>query len=581
MQKLSDTSDKKIRIIHQNGKSVSEPLAPKKGIVFSLFNFSRAQTPGENTTTVLSKLVPEILRPGTPRADLKAVKSWIALEEKVVHDYTEQKKAQPKSAVPLSTTPRLDILRADLAAIKNRVALEKKVVRDYQEQKTAQSKSVVPLPKTPRPDLLRNGLTAVRNWISSWEKAVRNGKEQQKAQPKSAVPSLTTPRLDVLRADLAAVKNWVALEEKIVHNDKKQQTPHSENAVPLPIPPRPDTSRADLTTIKNRIALEEKVVLDHKEQKKEQKTAQPKSVVSLPKTPRPDLLQTGFAVVRNWVSLGEKFVRDYKAQKTTQPKSVVSLPKTPEKQSLPVFETFSMQAAVSSAPHIPKLKDPLRGSERISLKLRKFLLVLGWLTAGVLVFLYIQEAFLNREVLQKLSQLKNEKNLLEQSYVALQNVWENQRAEIKSLNSELQDTILELKTAKSEIDTLQNTVQTQNAIIRALKAQSQAFEKIIDQGGLSALSGAAAGFSSGQFLTGRTPISQGEITSVNDRRGFVVINMGANQGAYPGRWITISRNDRELAVGRIDRVYPTMSVAVLRSSGMLQVVQEGDRVFFS
>jgi hypothetical protein len=257
------------------------------------------------------------------------------------------------------------------------------------------------------------------------------------------------------------------------------------------------------------------------------------------------------------------------------------LSRTPEKQPLPAFETFSTQTAAFSSRSIPKPRDSFLGAGKIFLKQEKFLLVLGWFAAGVLMLLYVQQAFLSHEASQKLSQLKNEKKLLEQSYVVLRDTLEDQRAEMRWLNSELQDTTSELKTAKSEINVLRNAVQTQNAIVKALKAQSQAFEKIIDQGGMSALSGAAAGLSGEQFSTGRTSVPRGEIAAVNERQGFIVVNMSAAQGAYPGRWITISRNGRGLAVGRIDRVYPTMSVALLRNPGMLRVVQEGDSVLFS
>ncbi|MFH1208248.1 MAG: hypothetical protein V1673_01650 [Candidatus Omnitrophota bacterium] len=577
MQKLNDISDKRITIISPNGQSVSAPLAPRKGIVFSLFNFSRAQTSGKNTTTVLSKPVPEILHPDTSRADLTAIKNWVALEEKIVHDYAKQKTAQSKTAISLPKTPRPDFLRTGLTAVKNRVSLWGKVVRNDKEQKTAQSKTAIPLPKTPRSDLLRTGLTAVKNRVSLWGKVVRNDKEQKTAQSKTAVPLPKIPRPDVPRVDLTGVKNWVALEEKIVHNYKEQRTPQSKGAVPLPTTSRPDTSRADLIAIKNRVALEEKVVRDYTEQK----TAQSKGAVSLPKTPRPDLLRAGLTAVRNWVSLGESVVRNYREKKTAQSKSTVPLPRIPEKQSLPAFETFSTQTAVFSSSPIPKPRDPFLGAEKIFLKLEKFLLVLGWLAAGALMLLYVHETFSSREVSQKLSQIKNEKKLLEQSYAVLKNTLEDQRAEMRWLNGELQDTTSELKTARSEINVLRNTMQTQDAIVKALKAQSQAFEKIIDQGGMSALSGVAAGFSDERFLTGRTSVLRGEVAAVNERQGFVVVNMSAAQGAYPGRWITISRDGRGLAVGRIDRVYPTMSVAVLRNPGMLRVIQEGDSVLFS
>lgn len=306
------------------------------------------------------------------------------------------------------------------------------------------------------------------------------------------------------------------------------------------------------------------------------------------KPPHPPIPQTDLTAVRNWVALEEKIVHGYKEQKTAQSKSVVALSKTPEKQSLPAFETFSTQTAISSSPSILKLKDPLLGPERTFLILERFLLVLGWLVAGALVFLFVQETFLSREASQKLSQAQNEKKRLEQSYATLKNISEDQVTEMKWLNSELQDTTSELKAAKSElkaarseITVLQSTAQTQNAIVNALKAQNQAFEKIMGQGGVSALSGAAAGLSQERFLTEGTSMLQGEVTSINERQGFVVISVGSDQGVHPGRWITISRGGRGLAVGRIDRVYSTMSVALLRNSNMLRVIQEGDGVSFS
>ena len=366
MQKLNDTCEKKITIIHRNGKSVSEPPPPRKGIVFSLFNFSRVPSFGKSTTTILSKPVPKLPHSDTPRADLTAIKNW--------------------------------------------VALGKKVVRDSKEQKTAQFKSAVPSPKTLRPDLLRIGLTTFKNWVSPWKKAVRNDKEQKNAQPKSLISSLKISHSDIPRVDLSGVKRWVALEEKIVHHYyKEQRTPQPKSPVLLPATSRPDTARTDLAAVKNQVVLEEKVVCDYKEQK----TTLPKSVVSLPKTPRPDLLRTGLTVARNWVSLVKSAVRNYKEKKTAQSKDAVSLSRTPEKQPLPAFETFSTQTAAFSSRSIPKPRDSFLGAGKIFLKQEKFLLVLGWFAAGVLMLLYVQQAFLSHEASQKLSQLKNEKKLLE------------------------------------------------------------------------------------------------------------------------------------------------------------------------
>jgi len=360
--------------------------------------------------------------------------------------------------------------------------------------------------------------------------------------------------------------------------------------------------RTDLTAIKSWVALEEKIVHDYKEQKK----AQVKDTVSLLKTPanqprHPDIPQTDLTAIKSWVALEEKIVHDYKEQKTTSSKSPVPLPKTPVKQLPFAFETFSTRTA-SSSPRALQSADPLRGSKKTFPEIGKFLL--AWLVAGGLVFLYVQGT---QGASERLVQLQSEKEQLKRSYTELKKASENQSAEMKWLDNQLRDMDLELKTAKadkiayeqnlekkyrgelmritvryeSELTALRGTLRTQNAIVNALKAQSRAFEKIVDQAGMSALSGAAAGFSQKPFSTGKSFMPQGTITSVNDQQGFIVLNIGSENGARSGRRITISRSGVGLAAGHIDRVYPTMSVAVLYNTGMLQVIQEGDSVSFS
>jgi len=325
------------------------------------------------------------------------------------------------------------------------------------------------------------------------------------------------------------------------------------------------------------------------------------------KSPPLNVPRANLNEVRNWVALEEKIVHDYKEHKMALPKSAAPAPQSPVKRSLPAFETFTTQTAVSLSPSVSKLKDPLRSSKRSFSGVAGFLLVCGWLAAGAFIFVHIQGTFSSREISQKLTQLQSGKDQLEQSYAALKNTTEDQSAKMQWLNGQLRDMALELKTAKadkiaygqsfekkyreelmritvryeSELAALRNTVETQKATVAVLKAQNQVFENIVDQAGLSALSGAAAGFSKKSFLAGETSILQGKVTAVNEQQRFVVIGMGADQGVSSGRWITISRGGISLAVGRIDRVYPTMSVAVLRSAGMLQMIQEGDSVSFS
>ena len=293
--------------------------------------------------------------------------------------------------------------------------------------------------------------------------------------------------------------------------------------------------------------------------------------------PRADL-----TAIRNSVTLEEKIVRDHQEQRTAQVKR--------------------------STPYASEFKDyTLHDSEKTFSTLGRFLLVLGWLAAGVLVLLYVQETLLSRETSQRLASLQSEKERLGRSYAALRNASEAQSAEMEWLNSQLHDMSLELNKAKadkvvyarslekkyreelmritvryeSKLAASRGMAQTWNAVVNSLKAQSQAFEKIFDQAGISDLSGAAEGLSQKPLSTGGTSVLQGKVISVSGRQGFVVVDRGAAQGVRSGLGITISRSGSGPAGGHIDRVYPTMSVAVLRDAGMSQGIQEGDSVSFS
>ena len=207
--------------------------------------------------------------------------------------------------------------------------------------------------------------------------------------------------------------------------------------------------------------------------------------------------------------------------------------------------------------------------------------------------------------MKRLTQLQSERDQLKQSYVELQNASVTQSAKIKGLNSQLRGLEGDLRTLQenkaeygrslekkyraelmritaeyeTQIDVLRGTIRTKDAIVNALKAQSHAFERIIEQAGKSALSGAAAGLSQEPFSSAETSTLQGKVASVNG--ALVVINMGATQGVSSGRLIKIFRAGVGIAEGSIDRIYPTMSVAVLRNASMLQMIRQGDSVSFS
>lgn len=322
---------------------------------------------------------------------------------------------------------------------------------------------------------------------------------------------------------------------------------------------------------------------------------------------QPSLPRADLNAVKNWVALEEKIVHDYKEHKRALPKPPPLAAKIPGKPFLPAFETFSTQTTVSVAGGLPRIKDAARIQKKAPLSLGGFLSALAWIAACVLVFVAVQGILPHWDASRQLTQLQNEKQQLEQSYSELKAASANQAAEMRWMQSQFRDIAVKLKTAQDEktassqalekryreelmrltlqyenqLDVLRADVRTRDAIVGALKAQAQAFEKVLDPARMAAVSGVAAGFSRQPFVGVGSSAPQGRILSVNGRQGFVVINLGGEQGAHSGRWVVISRDGTGLTAGRIDRVYPSMASVLIRDAGVLPMLQEGDTVSFS
>ena len=308
--------------------------------------------------------------------------------------------------------------------------------------------------------------------------------------------------------------------------------------------------------------------------------------------------------VKSWVGLEEKIVHDYKAQKTPLFKRPSLVTQASPKPFLPAFETFSTQTTVSLPPSIPKLKDPVRFHKRSPQGIRRAFSVLAGLAACTLVLLYVQGILSSREASRELAQLQSEKVDLEQSYAALQAVSVKQTLEIQGMDRQLRDMAANLKTAQdqkngflrsfeqkyreelmsltlhyeAQLDSLHRALQAKEARVNALKAKIQEFEKIVAPVRMSAVSGVAADLF-------RRPLGasgpQGKILSVNGRQGFVVIDLGGEQGARSGGSILFLRDGVVLTTGRIDRVYPSMSAVLVRDAEISAMLQAGDTVSFS
>jgi hypothetical protein len=97
---------KKIRIIDKNGQDVPDPITLKRGAAFFGFFVSLGAEFREKTGAALvNEPLLKSLHLPISRADLATVKNWVSLEEKIVHDYKEQKTALLRHPAPPPKTP--------------------------------------------------------------------------------------------------------------------------------------------------------------------------------------------------------------------------------------------------------------------------------------------------------------------------------------------------------------------------------------------------------------------------------------------------------------------------------------------
>jgi hypothetical protein len=533
--------NKKVAIPIRPNSPTPDAASRREGVPFhNLFNFSRVRTPGKSITGVLEKPVLKDSRQDIPKADLAVVRTWVALEEKIVCDH----KAGPF-------------------------------------QKTQEKKDADIRPSVPGAVSSKQGAPS-RGFFNFSKKQVPSN-DIPKVLNRAAVSSSQSK---VSKPDVKGIQRWVAMEEKIVHDpgivrgqridEKKLQ----KIKIVGPQAQRPAASATSKTQasfggffsfLKPQAPRENTVNISRE-------VNGAKEVVA--KSPLLDPSQVNVAAVKNWVASEEDVVQGYKEQKTLRPKDADLLPRVPTRHVTSIPESLRTQTNVPLPQGALSAQESVRDEGKVLRGVGRFLWVLGWLVAGILVFLYAQAIFLSYQTDQKNARLESENKRLEQSFGALKNASDDQAAEMIWLRSQLQDMTWELKDARSEMVTLRNTVRTKDEIVQALKAQTQALEKILSQERAVALP-PVADVPRERYSAMGASVVRGLVSSINDQQGFIVVNLGSSQGIHSGQWIMVARSEKQLAVGRVDRVYPTMSVAKLRDKKMFQMIQEGDSVFFS
>lgn len=198
---------------------------------------------------------------------------------------------------------------------------------------------------------------------------------------------------------------------------------------------------------------------------------------------------------------------------------------------------------------------------------------------------------------------------LKTAYIDLQNTVTDQRNELRNLHKKIRNLTEELKTAQQQavagiskgklyreelmrittqyeiqLGELRQQIQTQMEIMTALKAQIQALEKIFDESGFSGIAGAASKVTRRDlFPASREGISptEGQVTMLNSRYRFIVIDKGYQQGAHFGQLVRVFQNGNQIAEGSVDRTYPTMSAVLILNPMEFSLIREGDVVSLS
>ena len=338
------------------------------------------------------------------------------------------------------------------------------------------------------------------------------------------------------------------------------------------------------------------------------RSASPASAHTLPEAskafPKEPLLKGGhlsktsgkMAAIEEWVDLEEKIVHAYGNRKAPSAKPTPSL---------------NLASTVSYAASMPVLKRPSAGGSPF-LRWGAVLVVAGWVLACLFAFFYARELPLKREASLRFSGILEEKNRLEQSYMAVKKSSEEQSATIQKMDRRIQRMSGELQIFREKVsgsdllekkyrqelmrittdyeiqlDALRGSLRSRDEIIASLRAQMQSIEKMIDQGSLSAVSGIASrvtqpgAFAPSDFASqSGEEVSRGRVTVVNSRQGFFAVDIGSDRGARSGRPIQVFREGAFVGEGILDRVYPTMSSVTMKNPRALYAVREGDLVTF-
>ena len=158
----------------------------------------------------------------------------------------------------------------------------------------------------------------------------------------------------------------------------------------------------------------------------------------------------------------------------------------------------------------------------------------------------------------------------------------------------------ELSRVKSRYETqisgILKTLETKDKLIKSLQSNLKNIRSMLEENKVVLAAPTAAGAVVSEvpeapptptnLLTGVAPInssaefhpSTGAVLMINQDYQFIVVDIGAAEGAQVGRFVQIYQKGQIIGQGRIDRVYQDLSAATILSEDTIAHVQQGDQV---
>jgi hypothetical protein len=77
------------------------------------------------------------------------------------------------------------------------------------------------------------------------------------------------------------------------------------------------------------------------------------------------------------------------------------------------------------------------------------------------------------------------------------------------------------------------------------------------------------------------PVKKGMVVQVNQTHHFIITSLNRAQGVELGQTVQIYQEGAPLGVGRVERVYETLTAVTILSEDTLERVKTGDQVYLA